>query len=141
MTEAIALYLLAAALTAVIVTVSHRLAHRHPSPYLSFNVLHLTLFCLGFFASRPIPSLVRLALQLGKRQSQSFSAVNITFIMQPLIVFVLYLQIRFASAWLGVRVTRTVNALYSSLQGADGLVLGLVVFGYLSTEKIYRAGL
>ena len=141
MSEAIALYLLAAALTAVIVTVSHRLAHRHPSPYLSFNFLHLTLFCLGFFASRPIPSLLRLALQLEERQSQFFSAVNITFIMQPLIVFVLYLQIRFASAWLGVRITRTFNALYFSLQGAYGLALGLVVFGYLSTGTISRAAL
>ena len=96
MTEAIALYLFAAAFTAVILTVSYRLAHRLPSPYLSFNFYYLALFCLGFFASRPIPALIRRALSLDPRQQQFFSGVNLTFIMQPLIVFVLYLKIRFA---------------------------------------------
>jgi len=141
MTEAIVLYLLAAALTAVIVALSYRLAHRYPSPYLTFNFLHLTFFCLGFFASRPIPALINLALQLEERQRQFFSGVNITFIMQPLIVFVLYLQIRFAAAWLDVKITKVFNTLFFFLQGAYGLGLGWVVFGYLNTFKASPAAL
>ena len=141
MTEPVVLYFLAAALTAVIVAVSHRLFHRYPSPYLSFNFLHLTFFCLGFFASRPIPSLLDLALQLEERQRQFFSGVNITFVMQPLIVLVLYLQIRFAAAWLDVKITRLFNALYFFLQGAYGSALGLVVFGYLRTGRASAADL
>jgi len=141
MTQAIALYFLAAALTAVIVIVSYRLSRRYPSPYLSFNFLHLTFFCLGFFASRPIPSLLRLALQLDERQSQFFSAVNITFIMQPLIVLVLYLQIRFAASWLDVKITRAFNALYFSIQGAYAAVLGFVVFGSVQTGRVSPAAL
>jgi DNA-binding CsgD family transcriptional regulator len=139
MTQAIVLYFLAAALTAVILTVAYRLATRYPSPYLSFNFLHLTFFCLAFFASRPIPSLLNLALQLEERQRQFFSAVNLTFIIQPLIVFVLYLEIRFAAAWLEVKITRAFNALYFVLQGAYGLALGFVVFGYLRTWKASAA--
>jgi DNA-binding CsgD family transcriptional regulator len=133
MTQAIALYFLAAALTAVIVAVSYRLSRRYPSPYLNFNFLHLTFFCLGFFASRPIPSLLKLALQLDERQSQFFSAVNITFIIQPLIVLVLYLQVRFAAAWLEVKITRAFNTLYFSLLGVYAVGLGFVVFGALKT--------
>ncbi len=141
MTEAIALYFLAAALAAVILTVAARLAHRYPELYLSFNFYYLALFCLGFFASRPIPSLVSLVLQLEPRQRQFFSGVNLTFIMQPLIVFILYLQIRFAAAWLEVKVTRTFNALYFTLQGAYGLALGLVIFGFLRSWEASPAAL
>jgi len=140
MTEAIVLYALAVALTAFLAAFSYRLSRRYyPDSYLNFNFLHLTFFGLGFFASRPIPSLIHQALQMNDRQRQFFSAVNLTFILLPLMVLVLYLQIRFVAAWLEIKITRIFIVLYFSLFGAYGIVFGGMVFLFLKRGTVPAA--
>lgn len=136
MTESVILYVLTAILTVFLVAVSYRLSHRCPSPYLTFNFLHLAFFSLVFFASRPIPSLIRQALQMDDRQRLNFSAVNLSFILLPLTILVLYLQIRFAAAWLGVTIARTFNLAYFSVFGAYVIAFGGIAFRFLTSGTV-----
>lgn len=136
MREGVVLYVLAAALAAFLVGLSYRLSRRYPGPYLTFNFLYLAFFSLTFFASRPIPSLLRSVLSMDERQLRLFGAVNIVFVLMPLMVLVLYLQVRFAAGWMGVKVTRTFKAAYFSLLAAYVIALGWLAFSYIQAERV-----
>lgn len=139
MREGIVMYVLAAAIAAFLVGLSYRLSRRYPAPFLTFNFLYMAFFSLTFFASRPIPSLLRSVLLMDERQSRFFGAVNITFVLMPLMILVLYLQVRFASDWMRVKITRTFKAVYFCVLAAYGTALGWVTFSHISEERVSPA--